>query len=188
MKGHILEGERHALPTDIGSRHIVFLPFCTPPFGASSFQRQNRGAPRRTDHLAKTMSPRLLALLATFACSGEGGFVFGSGFHGSRPIVRTADVAGAGEGAAQTDDVASGKIISDERRFRCYGGALSARALCVRARGGSLAEVRCFCIVMSRVCRHSITSPLHFPRRGSIMIVTAFFGDVGPRVYIAFHI
>lgn len=89
------------------------------------------------------MSPRLLALLATLACSREGGFVVGSGVHGVRPAVGAVDIAGAGAGATLTDYVADGrvKVISDAR-IRCYGGALSARALCVRARGGSLAEVR----------------------------------------------
>eukprot|EP00903_Cladosiphon_okamuranus_P005465 g5450.t1 len=89
------------------------------------------------------MSPRLLALLATFACSSEGGFVVGSGVHGVRPAATGhIDVpAFAGAGPASTDGAADGgaKVISDGRA-RCYGGALSARAACVRTRGGSLAE------------------------------------------------
>lgn len=118
------------------------------------------------------MSPRLLALLATFACSREGGFVVGSGVHGVRPAaLGPIDVAAvAGAGAALTEDAADGrvKVISDGR-VRCYGGALSARAACVRTRGGSLAdEVR----RSSGVCDpcalpfHRIVSAFHSPLQG----------------------
>jgi len=85
----------------------------------------------------RKMLPRLLtAVLAALVCGGEGGQVIGSSVHGSRPTEGSVGVGSAV--ASSTTD--SGKIVRD-RRGRCYGGSLSARALCVRARGGSLAEV-----------------------------------------------
>lgn len=68
----------------------------------------------------------------------------GSGVHGARPAVGAVDVAVARAGGAWTGDVADGKVkVIRDGRAGCHGGgALSARAVCVRARGGSLAEVR----------------------------------------------
>lgn len=68
----------------------------------------------------------------------------GSGVHGARPAVGAVDFAVARAGGAWTGDVADGKVkVIRDGRAGCYGGgALSARAVCVRARGGSLAEVR----------------------------------------------
>lgn len=89
----------------------------------------------------------------------------GSGVHGTRPTVGPVDVAVTGAGvAALTDDVADGKVkLIRDGRVGCYGGALSARAVCVRARGGSLAEVRddAFRIFVGRVRYRCIVSRFH---------------------------
>lgn len=111
------------------------------------------------------MSPRLLALLAALACSGEGGLVVGSVVRG-RPAIGPAEAAVAGAGAAPTDDVAEGQVkVISAGRGRCYGGALSARALCVRARGGSLAEVRLFLIFLEPYALPAHLQPESRPSR-----------------------
>lgn len=97
--------------------------------------------------LAK-MLPRLLAVLATLVCGGEGGRVVGSSVHGFRPTEGPIEVGNA----VASSKAEGGRIISDSRRGQCSGGSLSARALCVRARGGSMADVSGLELSLSAVC------------------------------------
>lgn len=82
------------------------------------------------------------ALLCSCVSAGEGPLAASSGargFFATRGIrpKAVANAAASMSSAADVDDGMS-KVISDGRGG-CYGGALSARALCVR--GGSLVEV-----------------------------------------------
>lgn len=78
----------------------------------------------------------LAAFLAACVCTGDAAHTIGSGVGGSttgllRPLPSELAVS------ASEDRPTAGF----DGRVRCYGGARSARGLCARMRGGSMAEV-----------------------------------------------
>lgn len=67
---------------------------------------------------------------------GECATAVGSGVHGlRRPTTGPADAVAGAAGS-----MSEGGVISNGR-VGCFGGALSARAVCLRTRGGSIYEV-----------------------------------------------
>lgn len=83
--------------------------------------------------LLRLMGPA--ALLAAWVCTGDAAHTIGSGIGGSRtgllrPLPSELAVSASEDRPTPGDG-----------RIRCYGGARSARGLCARMRGGSMAEV-----------------------------------------------